>query len=166
VSGLLRVLSRLLRGLLERIERRIDEAPRPMQTFSYRKPVGDDPGAQQFVLLGRTDHIRGAVHIVRDEGGENLHSHRTIDGFWMVLSGRARFHDDNGPVGEFGPGQGIVTPRNVRYRFERIGDGDLELLQVLAFDPLQGWHRENHAPPSQRESKLHKYDGRQDNRRY
>jgi hypothetical protein len=35
-------------------------------------------------------------------------------------------------IGEFGEGEGIVTPRFSRYWFENCGDDDLELLQIAA----------------------------------
>ncbi|MEM7194313.1 MAG: cupin domain-containing protein [Pseudomonadota bacterium] len=136
------------------------------QTFRYRKPGQEEKGSKEFVLLGRTDDIRGAVHVLRDGGGESLHSHSNIDGFWFVLSGQARFHGKNGVVGEFSPGEGIVTPRNTSYWFECTSEEDLELLQVLSFDRMQGWDRQNHAPPRHDPSTVQKYDGRHDNRPY
>jgi hypothetical protein len=36
-------------------------------------------------------------------------------------------------LGEYGPNEGMITPRYFRYWFENCGDGDLELLQVGAF---------------------------------
>ncbi len=37
-------------------------------------------------------------------------------------------------MGEFGVHEGIVIPRGAQYWFQCIGDEDLELLQVVAFD--------------------------------
>ena len=44
-------------------------------------------------------------------------------------------------LGEFGPHEGMITPRFSRYWFENIGDEDLEILQVAAFgsDRRGGW---------------------------
>jgi hypothetical protein len=36
-------------------------------------------------------------------------------------------------IGEFGPGEGTITPRYSRYWFENVGEEDLEILQVAAF---------------------------------
>ncbi len=51
-----------------------------------------------------------------------------------MSKGRVKFY---GPedvlIGEFGPNEGTFTPAYSRYWFENIGDEDLELLQVSAF---------------------------------
>ena len=104
-------------------------------SFSYEKPDGVNAGKGR-INLGRGGNIRGIVQIVKKNGGENnLHYHTTIDSFWLVLKGRVRFY---GPgdvlIGEFGPNEGTITPKFSRYWFENVGDGDLELLQVSAFD--------------------------------
>jgi mannose-6-phosphate isomerase-like protein (cupin superfamily) len=103
-------------------------------TFSYAKPDGVNAG-KGFINLGRKDIVRGVVQVVKKNGGENnLHYHTTSASFWMVLKGRVRFY---GPgdvlIGEFGPHEGTVTPRYLRYWFENVGDGELEILQVSAF---------------------------------
>src|SRR3981189_3451564 len=102
--------------------------------FSCSKPSGVG-AAKGFVNLGRRDIVRGAVQVVKKNGGENnLHFHTTSASFWMVLKGRVRFY---GPgdvlIGEFGPHEGTITPRYSRYWFENVGDEDLEILQVAAF---------------------------------
>lgn len=88
--------------------------------------------------LARGEIMRGAVQIVRKHGGENnLHYHTHTETFWWVIKGRVRFY---GPgdvlIGEYGPGEGVVTPRYNRYWFENVGEGeeDLELLQIAASD--------------------------------
>jgi mannose-6-phosphate isomerase-like protein (cupin superfamily) len=106
-------------------------------TFSYAKPDGVN-SAKGFVNLGRKDIVRGAVQVVKKNGGENnLHYHTTSASFWMVLKGRVRFYGpDDKVIGEFGPYEGTMTPRYARYWFENIGDDDLEILQVGAYgDP-------------------------------
>jgi mannose-6-phosphate isomerase-like protein (cupin superfamily) len=46
-----------------------------------------------------------------------------------------KFYGENDAVmGEFGPGEGILMPRNNAYWFAAEGEEDLELLQVAAFD--------------------------------
>lgn len=108
--------------------------PRAPQKFAYVKPEGQTAG-KGIVSLCQTDIIRGAVQIVREGGDNNLHSHTGMDGFWMVLNGRVRFYGPGDEVlGEFGPHEGIVMPRNAQYWFESCGDEELELLQVVAFD--------------------------------
>ena len=85
--------------------------------------------------LGKTDMLRANVQIIKKggpTGGDaHLHFHTNIDSFWMVLKGKARFYTEGDAVtGEFGPMQGIFTPRYSRYWFEAIGEEDLELLHV------------------------------------
>src|ERR687897_792264 len=59
------------------------------QVFKYEKPVTDKP--KDYVPLSRTDIHSAAIQLVRKGGENNLHSHTHHDGFWFVLSGRARF---------------------------------------------------------------------------
>ena len=106
---------------------------RPPQTFRYEKPAEQETD-KAIVSLCQTDIIRGAVQVVREGGDNNLHSHTGMDGFWMVLKGRVRWHGPDGMIGEFGVHEGIVMPRNAQYWFESCGEETLELLQVVAFD--------------------------------
>ena len=108
---------------------------RPPQTFKFEAPANRKSG-KTIVSLCQTDIIRGAVQVVKSgEGDNNLHSHTGMDGFWMVLKGRVRWYGPGDEVlGEFGPHEGIVMPRNAQYWFQSIGEDDLELLQVAAFD--------------------------------
>jgi mannose-6-phosphate isomerase-like protein (cupin superfamily) len=99
------------------------------QVFKYEKPALDKPKA--VVLLSRTDISLSTVQIVREGGENNLHSHRYLDGFWFVLSGRARFYTDGDAViAELGPHEGVLIPRGYRYWFEAVTGEDLEILQV------------------------------------
>jgi mannose-6-phosphate isomerase-like protein (cupin superfamily) len=105
-------------------------------SFSYSKP-SEVNAVKGWVRLGKAGNIRSVVQVVKKNGGENnLHYHTTIDSFWMVLKGRVRFYGpDDAPIGEFGPNEGTFTPAYSRYWFENIGEEDLELLQVSAFEP-------------------------------
>jgi mannose-6-phosphate isomerase-like protein (cupin superfamily) len=108
---------------------------RPPQTFRHFKPEDQD-GGKAMVRLCQSDLIRGVVQVVKKgEGDNNLHSHTGMDTVWFVLKGRVKFYGENDAVmGEFGPGEGILMPRNNAYWFAAEGDEDLELLQVAAFD--------------------------------
>ena len=72
----------------------------------------------------------------------------------MVLSGRVRFYGEGDVlVGEFGPREGVLVPRNFKYWFEAVGDEPLELLQVESFDiaipnynAVREQERINHTP--------------------
>jgi mannose-6-phosphate isomerase-like protein (cupin superfamily) len=89
-----------------------------------------------LVRLAGTDLMKGVVQVIED-GGENvLHYHEGMDSFWMVLRGRVRFYGpDDKLVGEYGPMEGVVTPRGARYWFEKASEDEaLELLQVASYD--------------------------------
>jgi mannose-6-phosphate isomerase-like protein (cupin superfamily) len=117
------------------IQVKVDEAEQEVHTFSYAYPEADVGHSKAMVRLGRGGAVRGVVQIVKKNGGENnLHYHTGADSLWMVLKGKVRFYGVGDKLlGEFGPHEGIITPRYFRYWFENAGDGDLELLQVGAF---------------------------------
>jgi mannose-6-phosphate isomerase-like protein (cupin superfamily) len=106
------------------------EAETRIQAFHYEKPENFSSG-KASVRLCNSDVLSGLVQVVNDEGENNLHYHKTNDGFWLVLGGRAKFY---GPgdvlLGEFGPHEGILIPRGARYWFERVGEEELEILRV------------------------------------
>ena len=108
---------------------------------------------KEFDLLCKSDVVIAGIQTVGEGGETNLHSHRHLDGFWFVLKGRARFYTtDDEVVADLGPFEGIFLPRNYPYWFERVGDENLELLQIESSDrklsslPAQG-DRVDHAPP-------------------
>jgi mannose-6-phosphate isomerase-like protein (cupin superfamily) len=111
----------------------MSEPARGPVPFKYKKLTGDHK--KQVAILGRTDHLVGMIQIVKEGGENNLHMHPHTDGIWMVLTGRAHFYGEDGmDLGEFGPHEGIVLPRGTKYRFEKTGDEDLEILAMQAFD--------------------------------
>ena len=102
-------------------------------SFSYSKLTGEQK--KQVALLGRTDHLLAMIQVVKEGGENNLHMHPHTDGIWMVLRGRARFYGENNVLlGEYGEHEGVVLPRGTKYWFEKIGDVDLEILAMQAFD--------------------------------
>ena len=109
-------------------------APTKAAPFEYSKRPFNERELQrgkQYIKLGRTDIMHANIQVLREGGENNLHSHRYLDGFWMVLKGRVRFYGpDKAVLGEFGSLQGIVIPRGVPYWFERVGDEEAEILQV------------------------------------
>jgi len=106
-----------------------------IRTFKYKKPENLGKSGKAIVQLAESDIIRGRVQIVREGGENNLHSHKGMDGFWMVLRGRVRFYGPGDEViGEFGEHEGILLPRGAQYWFEKAGEGDLELLQMAGFE--------------------------------
>jgi mannose-6-phosphate isomerase-like protein (cupin superfamily) len=113
----------------ESLARLHSEAEALVQPFSLTA------SAKGRIDLGRTNLIRGMTHLYKRGGGEpKPHYHGNTDCFWLVLKGRARFYSaDDETLGEFGPQEGTIIPAYARYRFINIGDGDLQILQVLAF---------------------------------
>lgn len=104
------------------------------QLFSYKKPE-TLRGGKSIVQLAQSDIIRGRVQIVREGGENNLHSHKGMDGFWMVLRGRVKFYGPGDElIAELSQHEGILLPRGTQYWFESSGDEDLELLQMAAFE--------------------------------
>ena len=91
----------------------------------------------EYVNLGTSGLIRGAVQVVKkDAGDNNLHIHTGMDGLWMVLRGEVTFYgEDDAVLGVFGPHQGIVMPHGNAYWFASTGEEDLEILQVVTWAP-------------------------------
>jgi len=113
-----------------------DDTPRA-RVFKYVTPEIPNDMKQGKVLtrLAVTDRLLSYVQTMKKGGENNLHSHKHLDGFWMVLSGRCRFYGENDEViADLGKHEGVLIPRNFKYWFESVGDEVLELLQVEAFD--------------------------------
>lgn len=103
-------------------------------TFKYEKPSTLEK-AKTIVWLCRTDRMICDVQVLREGGETNLHSHSHLDGFWFVLSGRAKFYGEGDVViADLGPKEGVLLPRGSKYWFESSSDEPLELLQVEAAD--------------------------------
>jgi len=146
----------------EPFDAQIEQVRNP-QTFRYETPEFEE--GKGLVKLAQTDIVKGAVQIVKAGGGNNLHSHAAADTFWMVLKGRARFYDGETDIyGEYGPMEGIVTPRGFAYWFESADDDeDLELLQAAA--KLRGEKdvRTNHEErPAQMKTQIQRFSARTD----
>lgn len=126
------------------------------QVFKYLAPALPEGKFEGKVItrLARTDRMMANLQVLKSGGENNLHSHRHLDGFWMVLSGRVRFYGEGDVlIGEFGPREGVLVPRNFKYWFEAVGDEPLELLQVESFDiaipnysAIREQERINHTP--------------------
>lgn len=131
------------------------------QFFRYERP--EVTATKGIMKLAQTDLVKGAVQVVRQGGENNLHSHAGADTFWMVLKGRARYYSGADEVmGEFGPYEGMVTPRGMAYWFESADPNeDLELLQVAAYEKGVKDIRTNHLPRSDtNRSKSQRFSGR------
>ena len=113
----------------------------------------------------QSDILKAAVQIIRDGGGNNLHSHAAADTCWFVLKGRARFYGENDEIlGEFGQYEGIMTPRGTQYWFESAIEGeDLELLQSSAKLKGEKDTRTNHVErPTKMKKQIQRFSARTD----
>lgn len=97
--------------------------------------LADLPG-KAVVRLAQSDVLFANIQFVREGGDNNLHSHAGMDGLWLVLTGRARFYGpgQDDVIGEVGPREAVFIPRNFPYWFEKLGEDELEILQVEAID--------------------------------
>lgn len=101
--------------------------------FSYKKPEEFDR-PKVSVRLGQTDVVRAQVQVIHQGGENNLHYHTRVDGMFTVLSGRIRFYGPGDEViAECGPMEGVIIPRNARYWFDNVGEGDAEVMLVQGF---------------------------------
>jgi mannose-6-phosphate isomerase-like protein (cupin superfamily) len=115
----------------EQFHRRAEAA---MHTFKYEKPAPNER-PKQLSWLVRRPLIQVLVQTVREGGENNLHYHTKSETSWMVLKGRARFLGvDDALLAELGPMEGIHIPGGCRYRFSKVGDEDLEILQMVAIE--------------------------------
>jgi len=122
---------------------------------------------KDITRLARTDRMIANVQVMKEGGENNLHSHAHLDGFWMVLSGRARFYGEGDALlADLGPKEGILVPRNFKYWFESTGTEVLELLQVESFDisipdePSIFKDRKDFTPKTDATSRARIYEGR------
>ena len=109
------------------------EAESHRQPFKFAAPAQAKDDRLNYYLAG-SDILKGAVQVMSKGGGDlDLHYHPGGDGFWMVLQGRVRFYGPDGVIGEYGPHEGILMPRNARYWLEATDPSqDLHLLHVTA----------------------------------
>jgi mannose-6-phosphate isomerase-like protein (cupin superfamily) len=109
------------------------EAESRIQPFKFASPAKAQDERKVFYWLGATDILRGSIQVVPQGGDNNLHYHPGADGFWMALSGKVRFYGPDGVIGEYGPQEGVMIPRNARYWFETADESqDLHLLHISA----------------------------------
>jgi len=110
--------------------------PRKPQHFDYAPPKSFKTG-KAIVNLGNSGLLRGAVQVVKKGAGDNnLHIHTGMDGIYMVLKGEVTFYGpDEEVIGVYGENQGLTMPHGNAYWFANTGDGDLEILQVVAWAP-------------------------------
>jgi len=82
--------------------------------------------------MAMTDNVVSTVQIFEKGVHNNLHTHLTEDGYWLVLGGRARFHGEGETIiAELGKLEGVLLPAGTKYWFEGISDDEpLQILRV------------------------------------
>lgn len=112
------------------------EPKSPPKVIKYALPDAQTYSGKGVIRLVQSDILFGNVQVISEGGDNNLHSHAGMDGFWFVLSGRARFYGPTNAsiIAEVGPKEGVFIPRNFPYWFEKVGDETLEILQIEAID--------------------------------
>lgn len=125
------------------------QAPKlPPKVVKYKRPDMSLVDSKAVIRLVQSDVMIGNVQIIKEGGDNNLHSHAGMDGFWFVIRGQARFYGtlEEQIIADIGAGEAVFIPRNYPYWFERIGDEDLEILQIEAIDRSVRNTRTDHKP--------------------
>jgi mannose-6-phosphate isomerase-like protein (cupin superfamily) len=104
------------------------DTPVKAETFRVRTPLTSRGRLDTVLAEGDNMQIRIKCYA---EGGENvLHAHLDQDHSFIILQGRARFHDGDGKAQELGRNEGIMLPRGAQYYFQSCGDEPLVLLRI------------------------------------
>lgn len=106
-----------------------------LKRVSYQKPTLSGP--RGMTMLAFSDILSVIVQTMAPGARQGLHTHGSYDGFYFVLSGRARFYGrGNELFAEIGPNEGVFVPRGTPYAFEALG-GEVQLLAIDATDKTQ-----------------------------
>jgi len=104
------------------------DTPVKAETFRVRTPLASK--GRLDTVLAESDLLQLRIKCYA-EGGENvLHAHTDQDHSFIILQGKARFHDGDGNPRELGRNEGILLPRGAKYYFQSCGDEPLVLLRV------------------------------------
>ena len=111
-----------------------------LETFRY-----DGPDAPQVRKRGErgdshdlitNERVISTIQIMKKGQGNSMHSHTDQDGYWFVLTGRARFHGIGEEIlAEVGANEGVYVPHHTRYWFESVDDEPLQILRVSQLIP-------------------------------
>lgn len=103
---------------------------RAYQLFRAEEPEITPGKTRSISHLCTTDVCFAALQTLKEGGESRMHSHAAMDGFWMVLKGRAVFLSASGEEFRLDPMEGIMIPRGVPYSFRQEGDVPLQILQI------------------------------------
>jgi len=109
------------------------DAETRMKPISFEMPVA--PKHKKVITLSKSNLQKVNLQVISDGGENNLHYHTGSDTTYYVLEGRVKFYGVGDVIiGEFGKNEGIFIPGGSRYWFEKSGEGDLQILQMDAYD--------------------------------
>lgn len=124
------VVKHKLRGRAKR-DAYFDRVEGGIEVFAFSMPDDLAPDTRANVRLCEGEILRGTVQVLPKGFSNTLHYHPAAEGFWMVLKGCVKFYGNDARfLGEFGPLQGVLIPRNGRYWFHQFGDEEALLLQI------------------------------------
>ena len=102
-----------------------------MRAFHYERPASND--VKTIAWLVKDPQFTVAVQIVKDGGENNLHFHTNASQVYFVIAGQVRFHGvGDCVIADLGSQQGIFIPAGARYWFEKTGEDDLQMLQIVS----------------------------------
>jgi mannose-6-phosphate isomerase-like protein (cupin superfamily) len=111
------------------------------QTFRLRTALLQQGRTHRVIAsTGTPEHAMNVAIKCYAEGGENaFHTHQGEDHTFIVLAGRAVFHQPDGEPRELGRNEGILLPAGALYKFEAVPGEPLVLLRVgNQYKPVEG----------------------------
>jgi mannose-6-phosphate isomerase-like protein (cupin superfamily) len=119
----------------------VKEAAPPAQTFRLKTALLKKGRTHRVIASTQGDgHGMNLAIKCYAEGGENeFHTHLQEDHTFVVLQGRAIFHQPDMPDRELGRNEGILLPAGAFYKFESVPGEPLVLLRVgNSYKPVEG----------------------------
>jgi mannose-6-phosphate isomerase-like protein (cupin superfamily) len=112
------------------------------QTFRLKTPLLS-AGRSHRVIASTGNGAERAMNIAIKcyaEGGENVfHAHGGEDHTFIVLAGRAVFHQPDLKSTELGRNEGILIPAGALYKFEAVAGEPLVMMRVgNVYKPVEG----------------------------
>jgi len=111
------------------------------QTFRLKTALLSSGRTHRVIAsTGTPEHAMNIAIKCYAEGGENaFHTHQGEDHTFIVLAGRAVFHQPDQPDRELGRNEGILLPAGAFYKFEAVPGEPLVLLRVgNQYKPVEG----------------------------
>jgi len=105
-------------------------SPRTFERFQFRP---DELASPTACFLARSDIASLFVRVLKEGGETVLHSHTANEAIWLVVQGGVTFYDENDqPVADLGPNDGVLVPRGTKYWFKKTQPEDTIILRFGA----------------------------------